>query len=446
MKNIIFLAIITIFVSCNANNKPQGVEVQPVDKQIVHIDSFLMKLDTEQTFMGSVSITKNGKEVYTKAMGERDLEKGLKINTHTKYRIGSITKTFTAALVFKAIEENKIQLNQTIEQFFPTLLKGNKITIAHLLHHQSGIQSYTKDSYFWENRTQKLSEEDLMNAMSKLKRNFEPGENTQYSNSNYFLLAQLLEIVYERSFEDLLVDRIIKPLNLQNTIFNETIHAGNNESYSYTFEEGQWKLFPETHLSLAKGSGSLISTPSDLNIFFRSLLKGELISSSSLKEMTTIVRSHGMGIFELSLHDQLGLGHGGNIDGFTAKAFYFKDIDLALSVTSNASVKPMNEVYSEILKLFLGEQEIAISEDELVKYVGVYASEKNPTDKVVFEREGNTLIHVIMNEFREPLTYKGNRRFLFNQVSAPQISFSFSENGNELIFEQNKFKEVYKRE
>lgn len=446
MKHQLFgLAIIALFISCTEQAKTGKPEPQSDHNYTAAIDSFLTKLDKDQSFMGSVSISKNGEVIYSNTIGYCDYEKETKANENTKYRIASITKTFTAVLVFKAIEANKLQLNQAIGSFFPDLLKGDQITIAHLLHHQSGIPSYTKDDYFWENRTQAQSADDLLDAIIALESSFEPGENTVYSNSNYFLLAQLLERVYEDSYENLLEKYITKQLKLHNTFEGKAIIPDNNECFSYTIEGGEWELFPETHLSLAKGSGSLVSTPADLNVFFRSLMNGELVSSASLEQMTTIVGNHGMGIFRYSLHDQSGHGHGGNIDGFTASSIYFEDIDVALSITSNASSVPLNEVYSEVLNLYLGQQEVAISEDEIKNYVGVYTFEEDPSDQSVFKSEGNTLILVIKGEFREPLVYKGNGRFLFNQMYGESISFTFSEDGKELIFEQAGFKGVYKK-
>jgi len=444
--NFLLLIIVLLIFSCNEKDKGTSLNQRKLKNFILKADSLLTIYDKNGEFMGSLELSRKGKSIYSKTTGYSDIESKKRADSNTKYRIGSITKTFTAVLIFKAIEENKIQLNQTIDNFFPTLSGVDKITIAHLLHHQSGIMSYTKDQYFWDNRTQNQSAKDLMNVISRLDRNFEPGENTEYSNSNYFLLTQLLETIYGNNYENLLKKNIIQPLGLQDTYVGKTTNSDNNESFSYTSENGDWKLFPETHLSIAKGSGSLISTPSDLNIFFRSLINGKLISPASLEKMTTIIRNHGMGVFRYSLHDQSGFGHGGNIDGFTANAIYFKDIDVALSITSNASSIPINEVYSEILNLYLGEQEIAISEDDIKKYVGIYASEENPSEKTVFDREGSTLIHVIKGEFRVPLVYKGNRRFLFNQMYAESISFTFSEDGNELIFEQGNFKGKYIKE
>ncbi|WP_299103918.1 serine hydrolase domain-containing protein [uncultured Tenacibaculum sp.] len=445
-RKVICLVIATLLFSCKKELKSDNSAQKKDESYTTKIDRFLETLEKEQTFMGSVAISDKDKLVYSKAIGFSNAAKDNKVNIDTKYRIGSISKTFTAVLVFKAIEENKIQLNQTIDKFFPKLKNGNTTTIAHLLHHQSGIESYTKDKYFWEHRTKEQSSEALINAISNLERTFKPGEHTAYSNSNYFLLTEILEVVFKDSYENILQKYIISPLELNHTSQGKKIQPEKNESLSFVFKEDKWEVFPETHISLAKGSGSIISTPKDLNNFYRSLFKERLISSENLEKMTTIVRNHGMGIFNYKLNDQSGFGHGGNIDGFTATAIYFKELDLAVSITSNASKQSVDKVYAKVLELYLGQSKVKISQKELETYIGTYAAKENPSEKAVFEREGNTLIHVIMGEYREPLIYKGDRRFLFNQMYGGSISFTFSEDGKELLFEQGDFKGNYIKE
>ncbi|WNB16906.1 serine hydrolase domain-containing protein [Marivirga arenosa] len=442
-NNILCLLILLLLASCGNENSQQEVENTNKRDFKEEIDHYLSELEDDDSFMGSLAISKNGKSIYSGSIGYRDLNKELKANTNTIYRIASITKSFTATLVFKAIEANKIKLNQSIDRFFPTLKNADKITIKHLLHHQSGIKSYTKSDYFWNNRTTAQSAEDLLKAIHEMEIEFKAGKNTKYSNSNYFLLARIVEQVFDNTYEKLLQEHIIVPLNLKSTSIGKKIQSSNNESLSYTLENDQWVEFPETNLSIAKGAGSLVSTPADLNVFFRSLLTGKLISSESLKSMKTIEKNHGMGIFRFDLLDQTGFGHGGNIDGFNARSIYFKDLDLAISLVSNASRININEVYSRILELYLGVPEVEISASMLKNYEGTYVYDQDSTDTSVFEIEGDKLILIIAGEYREELTYKGNRRFLFSQMSGPSISFTFSEDGSNLFFEQANVKRNY---
>jgi len=116
---------------------------QTIDK--TKLDRYFEALETNNRFMGSVAVSQNGKLIYTKSTGFADLDTKTKPNENTRYRIGSISKTFTTVLVLKAVEENKLTLDQTIEGYFPSIKNANKISIKQLLYHRSGIHNFTDD-------------------------------------------------------------------------------------------------------------------------------------------------------------------------------------------------------------------------------------------------------------------------------------------------------------
>lgn len=436
MKYLSLLSLITL-LSCQNPQAPLSEAAKPTYQ--TEIDQYLNQLQREERFMGSLEILHKDSLVYSSGRNFTSLKSQSHLSKHSPFRIASISKSFTAVLIFKAIEAGKLSLDQNISAFFPDLADAHAITISQLLHHQSGLLSYTKDDYFWEHRLEPQSPEQLLAVISKLERQFSPGSDTKYSNSNYFLLALILENIYQKPYVSLLEAQITAPLQLQNT----SLKAPSPAMPSYHWEADQWQEFPATHLSLAKGSGDLYASPHDLNLFFRALLQGELISDSSLQQMKEIVRRHGRGLFRYDIQDQIGYGHGGNIDGFQSIAVYFPDLDLAISICSNASSVQINEVFSEILKRYLGEQAVPISTEELQKYAGVYLDRAEPSDSSVFEVEGNQLILIIKGEFRQPLVYKGQGRFLFNQMYGASISFTFSANGENLMFEQGEYRSHY---
>ena len=445
MKNYLFLLLSAqLLMSCqNQGLQSEVSAVKPKDG-LQKVDSLLDRLASDSSFFGSIAFLKEGQAIYQRSIGPDQLQTGKSAQSNTPYRVASITKSFTATLVFKAIEAQKLSLEQSIASFFPELKGVEAITIAHLLHHQSGIPSYTKDSYFWEHRLEGQRPDQLLAALSKFERHFEPGTDTEYSNSNYFLLSLILEQVYAKSYAALVESQILSPLNLSHTSVGDSL-PGKDECRSYHLVDGQWQEFPGTHLSLAMGSGSMLSTPQDLNTFFRALVRGELVNDSSLKAMQTIIGRHGMGLFKYDILDQQGFGHGGNIEAFTAQSIYFPEMDLALSICSNGSTTELPKFYSDVLELYLGEMAVPISEEELKLYVGSYIPEDEPDHEMVFEMKDKTLIHVIKNEFRTPLIHKGNRRFLFNQMYGGSINFTFSDKGDSLIFEQGNYRGVYRR-
>ena len=225
------------------------------------------------------------------------------------------------------------------------------------------------------------------------------------------------------------------PLKLNNTYSGKKININDNESYSYNYDE-KWNEFPETDLSTAKGTGSIVSTSNDLNSFFEGLLSGKVLSTKSLTLMKTIKDRYGMGLFRYTTNDRQGFGHRGRIDEFRATSIYFSKEKLSFTLISNGSKIDINEIYTEILKLYLNDAPVEISKSEVEKFVGTYTSQKDPNDKSVFIQDKNVLVNFIKSEFKEPLVYKGNNRFVLEQMYAESISFTFSDDGKEMVFEQ----------
>lgn len=442
-----FLLLITVLLvfSCKEKEKNTSLNQKNPKNSTLKIDSLLTIYEKNGKFMGSLELAHRGKSIYSKTIGYSDIESKKKADPKTKYRIGSISKTFTAVLIFKAIEENKISLNETIEKYFPNIKNANKITVANLLQHRSGIHNFTKDEKLFKYRTQFKSSNDLLSIISNYESDFEPNTQGEYSNSNYFLLSQILEKKYNKSFKDVLLEKITLPLDLEDTYHGKQITLNNNESNSYNLSEKQTK-FAETDMSILIGSGSIISTPKDVNKFMTALFTGKLLSTESLALMKTIEDSYGMGLFQYKITDRNGFGHRGHIDEFRSTSIYFPKEDLAFTLISNGAKIDINDLYLEIIKLYFNDAVIELSETEVEKFVGTYVYEKDEKDKVVFIQDETTLVHIIKREFKEPLIYKGNNRFVMEQMYGESISFIFSSDGSSLIFEQGKFKGKYKKE
>jgi D-alanyl-D-alanine carboxypeptidase len=125
------------------------------------LDSLFQILETKDKFMGSIAVAENGKLLYTKSIGKDDIESNKKSTIATKYRIGSISKMFTSCLILKAVEENQLNINQTIDIYFPTIENAKKITIGNLLNHRSGIHNFTNDEAYLTYNTQPKSEKEM---------------------------------------------------------------------------------------------------------------------------------------------------------------------------------------------------------------------------------------------------------------------------------------------
>ena len=385
------------------------------------LDSYFDTLESNNKFMGSVAVSRNGELIYTKSLGFADIEQGLKANENSKYRIGSISKTFTTVLIFKAIEENKLNTNQTIDKFFPTINNAEKITIEHLLYHRSGILSLTDDQFYLHWNTQAKTKPEMIEIITKAGSVFEPDTKTSYSNSNFVLLSYILEEIYHKSYTNILKEKIIKPMGLQNTYYGQKINGMDNECNSYKYTEG-WKKEPETDMSIPLGAGGIVSTPIDLTLFGEALFKGKLVSEKSLKQMQTIKEYCGMGLFQMPFYDQSGFGHTGGIDGFMSMFAYYPESGIAFAYTSNGINYNGNDVAIAVLSAVYNKpfeipefKTYRPTEEELEQYLGVYSSQQLPL-KINITKAGKQLIGQATGQSSFPLEATEKDKFKFEQA------------------------------
>src|SRR5687767_11854504 len=155
------------------------------------LDKFFDTLAEKNKAMGSLTVAKDGNVLYSRAVGYSQINGSEKkpLTTATKYRIGSITKMFTAVMIFQLVEEGKLKLTDTLAKFYPQIPNAEKITIAHILSHRSGIHSFTGDPDFRTWLMNPKTQSEMLAVIAKSKSDFEPGEKEAYSNAGYLLLG-----------------------------------------------------------------------------------------------------------------------------------------------------------------------------------------------------------------------------------------------------------------
>lgn len=367
---------------------------QSIDKE--KLNTFFDVLEKNNKFIGTVSINLDGKEIYFKSTGFADMATQQKADENTKYRIGSVTKTFTAVLVLKAVEEKKLDLSQTINQFFPRQENAEKITIAQLLSHRSGIGNFTGDDKFPEWRTEKKTKAEMLKIIRQSGIDFAPDSAVQYSNSNYVLLTYILEDIYKKPYSEILIDKIIKPIGLKNTCFGNKINVENHEANSYKFR-GNWLKDDETDMSVPLGAGGIVSTAKDLNLFVEALFAGKIISLKNVEQMKPKEGNIGMGLLLPPYKNKSGFGHNGSIDAFVSSFVHFPKDKITFSFTSNGININSNSVNETIIKAIYNEpfdipefKTFAVTDESLEQYLGVYASANAPYELII-TKTGNTL-------------------------------------------------------
>ncbi|MFF1922179.1 serine hydrolase domain-containing protein [Streptomyces sp. NPDC058221] len=264
---------------------------------------------------------------------------GMPMPWNGRFRIGSATKTFTAAVVLQLVGEGRLSLEDSVEHWLPGVVQGNgndgsRITVRQLLQHTSGvpevlpaIPALNGATGYEAERLRTYTPEEVVGLAMRHSPEFAPGTDWSYSNTNYVLAAMIIHKVTGRSWETGVRDRIIRPLGLSDTSTPRTFplipgpHAQGYATFGSATSTDVTKLNP----SMAIGSGSIISTAHDLNRFYAALLGGRLLAPEQLDEMTTTVPApelgvrYGLGLGEIPLScGGSYFGHPGELLGYRA--------------------------------------------------------------------------------------------------------------------------------
>lgn len=438
MKNTLHLSLCFLFAFAAAF-------AQTPDK--AKLDSYFAALETNNKYMGSVSVSKDGKTIYSKTIGYADADAGKKLNTTTKFRIGSISKTFTSALVFKAVEEKKLQLTDKIDAFFPSVPNATKITIEQLLGHRSGIHNITNDAEYLTYMALPKTEAEMVAIIAKAGSDFEPDSQADYSNSNYILLTYILEKAYKKPFNELLNEKIVKPLGLKNTYYGGKINPANNEAYSYDFNS-KWVKQPETDMSIPQGAGAVVSNPEDISRFIEGLFAGKIISRASLDHMKTIKDGYCLGMFEFPFGEKKALGHTGGIDGFTSIVGYFPDDKITVAMTNNGVNINTNDIVKVLLNWAYNKpfeipsfKAYPYTADELNSFAGEYTTDEMPFNFIIAV-SGNSLTAEATGQGAVALDSVEKNVFKYAQAG---VDITFNSAENSFLFSQGPYKATFKK-
>ncbi|MCP4438718.1 MAG: serine hydrolase [Aureispira sp.] len=323
------------------------------DSRIQDIDRLLKSIDSSNLLMGSLSIYQKGKEVYNFSIGWSDLRKDLKNSKHTKYRIGSITKSFTAVIIMQLIEEKKLSLDTKISAYLPNIPNANTITIEHLLRHKSGLFNITESPTFLTWMESFHTRNEMINLIISSGTVFSPGKKKKYSNTNYILLSIIAEKIEGAKYAQILEERIFSKCQLANTYYGGEINTKHNEALSYFYKDSDWVSSSMTDMSIPIGAGAIVSNPEDLNTFYFQLFNGNLITEESLNLMTSNNNLFEFALYPvLSINSKACFGHEGRIDGFHSFSAYFPDGKISISFCANAELIYLNELLLQILNIY----------------------------------------------------------------------------------------------
>lgn len=339
MKQLLsFIIVVCISISLVAQST--GTNAQ--------IDSLLNYLRKNNAFSGAVTIQKGNTVMYA-----GDFNKFT--NGTAKYRVGSVSKMYTALIIYQLFDEKKLNLNNSIETYFPQIKYAGQITIANLLSHTSGIFNITEMKNYYSTRSNRFSRAKVLSIINENKPAFKPNSDCYYSNTNYILLGYIIEDITGKTYAQNLQERISIPFNLKNTFSEDSFSNRQLREQSYKFNGETWKRDTDSDPSMPFAAGAVVSTATEMCEMINHLFNKEIISDSSLSVMKKLKNKNtGHGIFKAPFYEKEGWGHTGRIDEFRAYAGYFPGDSVSIAITTNGLNMKLNDIIKGVLSIYYG--------------------------------------------------------------------------------------------
>jgi len=374
MKKIALLLICCFFI-----------QISYSQDQVKEYDRLMSDMFNEDGPGAVALIVMDGKTIYRKAFGMANLELEVKMTPGNIFRIGSITKQFTASAILKLRDEGKLSLDDDITKYlvdYPT--HGHKISIKHLLTHTSGIKSYTgMEEWTAETRKKAFTPEELIEFFKFQPMEFKPGEQWSYNNSAYFILGYIIELVSGMTYEEYIDTNFFKPLEMTNSYYGSTSRIIKNRAYGYNKINDEYINADYLSMTQPYSAGALLSTVDDLYKWYSSVMDDKVISRTSREEAqsTYILNNgektgYGYGWAIGNIQGSPTISHDGGINGFLTSSIYLTEEDLFVAVFSNCNCNSPGNIAIKMAAIALGKpykwEKITLDKDILKSYEAVY--------------------------------------------------------------------------
>jgi CubicO group peptidase (beta-lactamase class C family) len=372
---------------------------------------------------GAVLVAQGGKVVYERAVGLADLKTGEALSTASQFRIGSVTKQFTAVAILQLADAGKLKLEDEIQQYIDFPRKDHPITVEHLLLHTSGIPSFTSlPVYTAKNYAEDISLKEIIALFSELPLEFEPGTQWSYSNSGYLLLTAIVEEVSGQSWTDYTTQHLFVPAGMVHSSASTNAAPLAQEAVGYAQRDSGWVVSDPISLTWPRGAGCIRSTVGDLWKWNSSVMSGRQVplqwlerahSPYTLPDGSSTAYGYGWGFKNVQ-----GIGtieHNGGIDGFISASLYVPEHDIYVAVLTNKEAEAATILAPQLAAIAMGKpyggEALPLDETLALDYTGVYLSEKEVLRYITADKQG---LHAQREGSRmQDLEYLGNDVFRY---------------------------------
>jgi len=426
---ISLFSILLLPLSCQSQLDSKASEASgDLSKYASKIDSLVNGFAEFGEFNGALLVAKEGEVVYQKGHGYANMEWQIPNHPTTRFRIGSVTKQFTAMLIVQLAAQGQLNLQQTVSSYLPEYPKenGERITLHHLLTHSSGIPnnhgpSKPRKDIPGMTIPDNYAAQDLVDAFSALPLEFTPGAKFSYCNAGYSLLGLIIERVTGKAYEAALKERIFDPLGMKNTGFDKHRNLIENRAAGYFRSWGSWYNANYVDISSVYAAGGLYSTVEDLNLWDQALYTEEIVPKTYMDLVFTAHLpdkgygghyGYGWSIIDKSIGSSgetvTTIMHDGVIDGFCAIITRIPSSRSSVILLSNVRRAPLNTMTKAIMGILYDQpydfpkRSVAYSTLELINTDGLSQAKahfemvKNDDTYFVEENEINAVSYQLL--------------------------------------------------
>lgn len=432
MKNTftLFYTLLILILSC-CNVRAQRNTVQ---QQQFMFDSLLTAKVVSQSPGGVALVAREGKIIFQKAYGTADLELGTPMDTRNVFRIGSITKQFTSVAILKLADEGRLSLQDPIRKFITDYPSDSvDITIAHLLTHTSGIKNITGlKAWTPELMRSDLSVKEVIDLFKKEPLDFEPGTQFRYSNSNYILLGQIIEIVTGINYATYLRQNFFSPNKMSRTHYDSAWMIIPGRLTGYQRRGNAYEHAQPINMSLPFGAGGLLSTAEDLFAWNEALSQGVGLKPETLRMAHTSYQlkngkltGYGYGWETGNVQGSRSIKHAGRINGFVTFVLAIPEEKIFVTILTNCGCVDDLETTASMMAAIAMDKPykhrvVRLSSKEMASYQGIYQTEEGSQKTVSYE-DGRLLLFDKGGLKQEILPYGKDRFFMKDALTTFQF-------------------------
>jgi CubicO group peptidase (beta-lactamase class C family) len=390
------------------------------------LDAYLQAWVDQDMFSGVVFVAQQGQVLLHRAYGQADRDRNVANTLNTRFRIGSLTKSFTGFIVLRLEEQGYWSLNDPLINYLPDYPLGERITLDMLLNHRSGIVDHTTLPDFQTvRRVQVCPLEKTIAAFKNLPLDFDPGAKFKYSSSNYILLGYLIEKVTGKTFAEVLRQEVLKPLDISDTGFLH--YQDPPEGLARGYRRKDRRIIPARSrvMQNAHGSGALYSTTSDLYTWCRAFSADRPLDEFIRDRISDCPhREYAYGWAKAHFFGKLAWAHGGDTEGFKSWIMRFPQESVTVIVLSNFEHCMEDRIGVDLAAIVLGEsyrfpRKAVVGKDTLAQYqayVGTYQVKPGLTFRIT--RQGEQLFCQLTGQEPMELHPESEDTFFIREVDA----------------------------